>query len=602
MDALAQSQIELNKKYGNRLIVIAWIIEIIAASLGLFIGIVNALATMDYYNGLQDDVIIGTTFSNVVIAGAPFLIIAAVELTKIPLALGFYRTKKFIWRLLFLSTLMLLVFVTFETMFNGLERQFSGLESGITESRNKYQEKVSQINSINQNISEINKRTQEDIDSDYGIKINLATTESSNKIRDLTSSKNDEVKSYRDDIKRINDGIITAADAGGTQQKVDRIRSDIKNKELETSNLIKVETDTANQKINDLNIAIQNIETNLTAELLDAGLLGKGAMRTEARNKTEAINNEKLAIIERQEKNIDAIKSDSKIYLAERREQLEIAEESLSNSQSRDSGRIDENLKATYKQIDTANEYWNGLIADENEYIDKRILALQKERDETKELQKNREIRIPELEERRLQIRDEIIKIRTQIDDKASQINVYRIAEKIFTKQEDGAPIESAADLSKKQISWVQYIWFGSIALVASLVGTILALAGFVLEDPEQYKPILNKKRPFRNALRGLLIRLRKFYRNRRTGVLRTTIRSLLVDIRRWVRAPRIKYQKVKVPHEVIKEVPGPEKIVYTEVPKEVVKNEIVYVPLYSVEEGTVVKEKNMKPKNEKDE
>ncbi|MBT7944266.1 MAG: hypothetical protein HN719_13055 [Alphaproteobacteria bacterium] len=138
--------------------------------------------------------------------------------------------------------------------------------------------------------------------------------------------------------------------------------------------------------------------------------------------------------------------------------------------------------------------------------------------------------------------------------------------------------------------------------VVGAVVGAVLALAGFVLEDPESYKPILNKKRPFRNAFRGLLIRLRKFYRNRRTGVLRTTIRSLLVDIRRWVRAPRIKYQKVKVPHEVIKEVPGPEKIVYTEVPKEVVKNEIVYVPLYSVEEGTVVKEKNMKPKNEKDE
>jgi hypothetical protein len=130
----------------------------------------------------------------------------------------------------------------------------------------------------------------------------------------------------------------------------------------------------------------------------------------------------------------------------------------------------------------------------------------------------------------------------------------------------------------------------------------VLALAGFVLEDPESYKPVLHKKRPFRNALRGLLVRLRKFYGKRRTGVIRTTLRSLLIDIRRWVRAPRIKYQKVKVPHEVIKEVPGPEKVVYTEVPKEVVKNEIVYVPLYSVEEGTVTKEKTIKPKQEKDE
>ena len=101
--------------------------------------------------------------------------------------------------------------------------------------------------------------------------------------------------------------------------------------------------------------------------------------------------------------------------------------------------------------------------------------------------------------------------------------------------------------------------------------------------------------------MRGLLVRLRKFYGKRRTELLGP--RSVtLIDIRRWVRAPRIKYQKVKVPHEVIKEVPGPEKVVYTEVPKEVVKNEIVYVPLYSVEEGTVTKEKTIKPKQEKDE
>jgi hypothetical protein len=76
----------------------------------------------------------------------------------------------------------------------------------------------------------------------------------------------------------------------------------------------------------------------------------------------------------------------------------------------------------------------------------------------------------------------------------------------------------------------------------------------------------------------------------------------LLVDLRRWVRSPRIKYQKVKVPHEVIKEVPGPEKIVYKEVPKEIIKNEIVYVPLYSVDEGTITKDKVIVPKKEKDE
>ena len=42
METLAKAQIELNKKYGVRLIYIAWTIEIVAASIGLFIGISNA--------------------------------------------------------------------------------------------------------------------------------------------------------------------------------------------------------------------------------------------------------------------------------------------------------------------------------------------------------------------------------------------------------------------------------------------------------------------------------------------------------------------------------------------------------------------------------
>ena len=87
MDTLAQSQIELNKKYGKRLIYIAWTIEIIAASIGLFIGISSAITSISYYESLEgSDALIGNTFTNTFIGAAPFIIIAVVELTKIPLA------------------------------------------------------------------------------------------------------------------------------------------------------------------------------------------------------------------------------------------------------------------------------------------------------------------------------------------------------------------------------------------------------------------------------------------------------------------------------------------------------------------------------------
>ena len=104
-----------------------------------------------------------------------------------------------------------------------------------------------------------------------------------------------------------------------------------------------------------------------------------------------------------------------------------------------------------------------------------------------------------------------------------------------------------------------------------------------MLQDPDSYVPPKKKNR------------------EGRTSIFKT-IRALFVDMRKRFRAPVIKYQKVKVPIEIekIKEVPGPEKVVYKEVPKEIVKNEIVYVPLYSVEDGTVIQEKYMKPKTSK--
>ena len=67
----------------------------------------------------------------------PFLAIAVVEITKIPLALGFYRSKMLRWKTLFLTALLLVMAITFETMFNGLENNFSNLTSRIVREENK---------------------------------------------------------------------------------------------------------------------------------------------------------------------------------------------------------------------------------------------------------------------------------------------------------------------------------------------------------------------------------------------------------------------------------------------------------------------------------
>lgn len=65
------------------------------------------------------------------IAAAPFILISIVELTKIPLSGAAYYASRWYWKTLFSVALLFVAAVTFETMFNGLERQFSSLKYSI---------------------------------------------------------------------------------------------------------------------------------------------------------------------------------------------------------------------------------------------------------------------------------------------------------------------------------------------------------------------------------------------------------------------------------------------------------------------------------------
>ena len=586
MDAIAQSQIELNKQYGKNLVRIAWGIEIIAASIGLFIGVSSAYTTIGYYADMEDAIRVGNVFTNVFIGAAPFIIIAAVELTKIPLALGFYRTKRLVWRLLFLVTLFMLVFVTFETLFNGLERNFSALESKIQKPRNAYQEQKATLANMQTSIDEATARTVEQINEDFSIKISEAAAEGRAKTSSIEDERDAEIRKIDEQIDRLSESLTVAADASGLQQKVERIRSDIKTARENATAQIQSERDAVSLNLENIDITIQKIDENMTSEMNNKGFLTSASgIRAAAKEIRDIQLANKKQISDSLEAKINDIDNQLEAYILAQNIELKSSEANLTKSQASMSGMLGKNLETLQARVDDKMQQYSKLIEEANISSNKNIERIEIEREAAKQIQSNREKGLPGLEQQRMEIRTEIIKLENEINMAARENNIYRITGRFYDR-------ESAAEITVEELKVVTSIWFGSIALIASLVGAVLALAGFVLQDPESYKPVLHKKRPFRNALRGILIRLRRFYSHRRTGVIRTTLRGLLVDIRRWFRAPRIRYQKVPVHHEVIKEVPGPEKVVYKEVPKEIIKNEIVYVPLYSVEEGTVMKDK----------
>ena len=201
--------------------------------------------------------------------------------------------------------------------------------------------------------------------------------------------------------------------------------------------------------------------------------------------------------------------------------------------------------------------------------------------------------------------------------DKVQGSSVYRLAALWYGK-------DDPAEVKKEEVKTISIIWFGSIAFIIATIGVILALASFVLRDKLAF--IKNEERYVFKSISRLITRLSHLVKrlamiikyigqgiyNVFGGVasifgksVRNSIRRFFIELRKRARQPKIQIVEKEVPVEVEKvkevivekEIPvekikevivEKEKVVYQEVPKEVVRKELVHVPLYSTEDGKV--------------
>ena len=584
MDIVAQDQIDLNKKYGKRLVAIAWSIEIVAASIGLFIGFNQAQQSIDYYATLsQTATLVGDQMSNVIIGAAPFLIIAAVELTKIPLVLGFYRTRDFFWRLLFLVTLLCLIFVTFETMFNGLERSLNVSEDTVGKPKRLLVVQQNKLKEINLNLAEINSRTTEVIDREYAEKINSEFDDRKVQLDQARVQKDADLQVIKNQLNSITEQTANIASVSGLGDKVTRIREDIaRTKDAYSSKSGEIVNQHQKYIVN-INEQISQLDSDESNEIANKGFFASTqAIQDRFADKRNRLIDDRSQAIARHDKEMVKLTADYESSLMSDQSKLDNAESSLTSSEANSSGLLSDSFSQLNTQLLVVNEAYEKNKSDIIRTSEDRLANIAQQKENQWNIQKQRESRIPDLEAQRLIVRETMIDLDEEINEAARGNNVYRITQKIFNH-------DNASDVTKEELKWVGYTWFGSIALIAASVGSVLALAGFILQDPESYrkkpKPLLSW---FRDFFAALILNLK----NRRVGVLRNAFRAMMISIRRFMRAPRIRYVEIKVQEVVEKEklVPGPERIVIKEVPKEIIRKEMVYVPFHSVEDGALAK------------
>ena len=583
MEIIEETQIELNKTYGKRLIAIAWMIEVVAASIGLFIGFNTASTSVAYYSELDSSsALSGDAFSNVFIGAAPFIIIAAVELTKIPLVLGFYRTRDFVWRSLFLITLLCLIFVTFETMFNGLERSFTVNEDSVAKPKRALMAQNKGLEEIERQIRMIQTRTSEDIDQEYADKIIAVLDDRTQSLEQSSAQKTDDMSVIRERQNSLSEQFLSLANVGGLGKKVERVRSDLA--ELKKSHDVSVQKlkDRHDDYLIEVNGRLGNIDGEESNAIENKGLFASTSeIKKTFGEKRQVFLTERAKRIETFDNEFFRINGNYSRTRANLEAQLNEAEKALQASEANSSGLLQGNQDQLNFQMQSLSEEYSKVQADIKARSEERIDSLERQKASVIGLQRAREESLPTLELKLLEARQNIVQLEDQINTAARGNQIYRITQSFYGH-------DNASEVTKDQLKVVGYTWFGSIAFIAASVGAILALAGFILQDPEAYR---KKPKPIFTALGEFIAAYIASLRNRRIGVVRNALRAMAITVRRFIKSPRIRFVEIKVPEVVIKEVPGPERIVVKEVAKEIIRKEIVYVPLYSVREGTKLKE-----------
>jgi len=574
---------------GKFLIRMAWAVEILVAFIGLCIGIIVIRGAQGVTEA-SDLISKGVSLNDLTI-GMIFIIVAVVELTKIPLATAVYYSVRVFWRVVFLIALLLVNVSTFETIVTGFER----INREIVR---KVDKKIVEYNFIKKEIQEIRANTD-------------------------INTLNEEIEKLRAERRKINQDISnikiestqekqSVKSLGGNQELIDQITKEITSLEAKIDKLR-----SRNAEINSTLVTLpfykkkdlrNEIERN--NKLIDSYLNDKNNKESRLKNLiSEGQGNT--------EGDIALIVDKTKVLLKPYEDELAIISSKINNLEVRQKNFNTDKAEKDQLLIDLKNKKSNLISNSEGTGIDDLAPEVQVYRvatwlkgwfkvDYNKEIEKIN-LQIFELEQQKVDSITEkgwfdklfsIFNKNSNLDNEAIDKQIQRL-EKQIKDFENKADIESQnieesiyADLPQGAITAAFWLWFGVLSFIISVTGTMLAFASLVLLDPRLHA-IRNKKTAY---WRGVSIRLSKFF------VL--VNKYIWGKIKRF-RDPKIVEKEVVVEKEVEKIVEKNvgEKIVYekVEVPKEVIRKEIVYVPLPTDDESLLKKGPIKAPNYDKD-
>lgn len=591
------------RRYSNskKLLFAAWSIEIVAASIGLVIAALTAVATYEQIKG-SGAVVGSSEYLNMFLGSLPFIMVAVVELMKIPLATAVYHSKSWLWKFIFSVSLAGLAIITFETAMNGFQRTINARTFTISQIREDLSAYQAEVDRYSAEIVVLN-----DLDS-KGLDDQLETSRSAAR-QAIEDAYEDEEKAVTDARARLGSpaqAFIQKEIEGLEERRRDLRRQrdldETRIRETADTSLAALQTSSATDRENILSqqnanqLALEQAEERRGVEIDRCN--EQNSRKRACRNRVE----EEYAPEILRRRNLDKELKDQYLSLSNKQQREEIYAkrdqdiERIHNEYQKSDGDYARQLTEKRARLAKSTEQGNSALAEALESISERTKTriaqinaeLKLVEDGVAQGRKNlsnRQEEIPRLEAKVSQARDGVATAKKQINEEASKEQIYQIAKIIYGK-------DSASDVAPEELRLVVLVWFGSLAAIVAFTGIVLAFGSLVLryEHMRTHTTIRDwSARFFSLALRSIEYVVEFF---RYLPLTARSLRSYWIHRRRQLSKEPLVVEKevvkvetelreVEVPVQVVKEVPV-EKVVFKEVPKEVVRKEFVYVPFYS--------------------
>lgn len=629
-----------NKKTARNLLIVAFIVEFAVASLAVFVGFSFISSGSDALQSEGFDTLINSRLMEWGVVGV-YILIAVIELTRVPLVISIFRGQSLLWK--FIGTFSLITIMALAAMSMYIAQTNMGaLRDGkITTQDYKIDLSRSKIDNLEKEINSLSVLTLASINEQYDLRI-----------LDIDEERNKQIKPLENELERLN--TEKKEDLAFDTEKLDSLvnekfqleefvnNSGLSQNDKETA--LKNELQTQKEKeraefVTDRDSRLASLKDLFDSEVKNLALQIDKTRSTLAELNAELSKTEEEGIIFRSQKgdrasllaqieeqnvllndfiaketlatetyrngvNEVSIAFDDKILgldekynnlVSEGLKNIDMASQSELNEKLSRLSQLTETLQLNEQTINQkiaiVNSEYESLITPISTKISEINAKFEVEREEEKNVFNQNISKLDEQDTKIASLKDLITaeneKIQTANEIKLNYTKMHPVykAAPAFKFLEACVGIESELDVTQGCKKDIEFIWFGAISLVVAVAGSALAFASEIVRTAdERYVP--------RRKNRG------------------SNTRHLLIKIVRYTLKPRVK--KVNVDRLVEVEVPKivtEEKIVYKEVPKEIIRREISHVPVATMRADLLEKEEKKKPvkktssaNNEKDE